>query len=410
MTAGGNTRQETSARDITAGSILPARLVVRRGGDTVDASMQPLPDANGLVQANPPFDFSAHLSGDGHHLMVVPNGFLRPDTDYRVRLSGAYTSNGIPVGDVRLGATGVGSFDDTIGFHTAPSHGPLPLGISRRRVSAFELRRLAVPIPAFLPSVNQIGFDGYDFLVAPVHISPPGPDGEGTLSMWVIAARRLANGTTVPDPGGNFLFPLTGRYKADSVILSAADINLTFSFGTVPLHLLQFRGQLGKDLAFAPGANLYVEVNCPDVPYYGPFLPLFRLCNTDGQLVSSGTFLTERYAARRDAANVRPRGVSVASMQLERPGVASDGSATAALAVARTAKYSPTRHAVAILLTDADTGRPVNLDYKAKTAVSADARGNIAQVRLTIPRGTQLPAHIRAYVMTDVFPLEARDF
>jgi outer membrane protein assembly factor BamB len=410
LTAGGNTRQDPAARDMTPASILPTRLVVRHGGDTVDASIAPLPSANSLVQPSPPFDFSAHLSGDGHDLMVVPNGFLRPDTDYRLRLAGMYSSHGIPIGDVRLGATGVGTFSDTIGFRTSPSRGPLPLAVGRRRVSAFELRRLAVAIPAFLPSVNQIGFDGYDFLAAPVSISPPGPNGEGTLSLWVIAARRLADGTTVPDPSGAFLFPLTGRYRADSVILSASNITLTFSFGTVPLHLLQFRGQLGKSLAFEPGANVYAEANCAEVPYYGPFLPLFRLCNGDGQLISSGTFLTERYAARRDAANVRPSGVSVTSVALERPGIAADGSVTAAIRVRPGVRYSPKQHTLAILLTNADTGQPVGMDYKAGTAVAGDPRGNAGQVRLRIPRGTELPARVRAYVMTDVFPLCSQVF
>jgi hypothetical protein len=31
-------------------------------------------------------------------------------------------------------------------------------------------------------------------------------------------------------------------------------------------------------------------------------------------------------------------------------------------------------------------------------------------VRLRIPRGTELPARVRAYVMTDVFPLRSQVF
>ena len=407
VTAGGNTRQSAVAHDVSAASILPTRLVVRQSGETVDASMAPVPSAESLVTPSPSFPFSAHETGDGHYLMVVPDGFLRPGTDYSLRIAGSDTTNGVPVGDVRLGATGAGTFSDTIRFHTAPSRGPLPLAVSPSRVSAFELRRLAVPIPAFLPSVNQIGFDGYDFLVAPVSISPPGPDGSGTLAAWVISARRRANGTVVPDPRGNFLFALAGRYQRDSIVLSASDVTLTFSFGTAPLHLLQFRGQLSRSLAFRPGANLYVEVNCPEVPYYGPFLPLFRLCNSQGQLIASGTFITRRY---RGTARVRPRGVSVGSVALERPSGGADGSATATLALRRGVSYSAKRHQVGILLTDADTGAPVGLDYRKGTRVSADAHGNAASVRLTIPAGTSLPERVRVHVMADVFPLASRDF
>jgi hypothetical protein len=281
--------------------------------------------------------------------------------------------------------------------------------MSPRRVSAFELSRLAVPLPAFLPSVNQIGFDGYDMLAAPVRISPPGPDGEGTLTAWVIAAKRRADGTLVPDPAGNFLFPLSGRYRQDSVILSADNIELTFSFGPVPLRLLQFRGQLGKDLAFRPGASLYAEVNCPEVPNYGPFLPMFRLCNSDGQLIGSGTFLTRRYGAGREAANVRPAGVSVRSIDLTRPSLTRAGSASAELGVAAGTRYRPRDHTVGLLLTDTATGEPVGLDYRRATRVTADAAGNVTGVRVEIPAGVRLPDRVTAHVMTDVFPLASRD-
>jgi hypothetical protein len=174
------------------------------------------------------------------------------------------------------------------------------------------------------------------------------------------------------------------------------------------VHLLQFRGLLGRNLRFAPGANLYAEVNCPDVPNYGPFLPLFRLCNTDGQLISTGTFLTNRYAGGRAGSDRRPRGVSLRSLVLQRPQSGADGAATATFTVGRRMRYRPRDHALGILLTDADTGRPVNLDYHTLTHVTAGARGNVAQVRLTVPSGTTLPAHVRAYVMTDVFALASR--
>jgi len=37
-------------------------------------------------------------------------------------------------------------------------------------------------------------------------------------------------------------------------------------------------------------------------------------------------------------------------------------------------------------------------------------RGNLVGAHLRIPAGTSMPARVRAYVITDVFPLGRRDF
>ena len=69
-------------------------------------------------------------------------------------------------------------------------HDPLPHGAGaapraaarapgRRRVSAFELSRLAVPLPPIVPSLNQIGFDSYDMVVGALAVSKPDARGRG---------------------------------------------------------------------------------------------------------------------------------------------------------------------------------------------------------------------------------------
>jgi hypothetical protein len=66
------------------------------------------------------------------------------------------------------------------------------------------------------------------------------------------------------------------------------------------------------------------------------------------------------------------------------------------------------RHAAAILLTDADSGAVVSLDYRKAIALRL-RRGAISEVRLNIPAGTALPARIKAFVITDVFALAERE-
>ncbi|HYP48316.1 MAG TPA: hypothetical protein VEQ61_06725, partial [Thermoleophilaceae bacterium] len=361
--------------------------------ETLDAALQPQP----LINASPPFEVSARLSGDGHHVHVLPTGFLRPGTDYRVRIAGGW----------RAGASSTGQADSTLRFRTERSRGPLPLTVTRNRVSALVMSRLAIPLPTLLPSVNQIGFDSYDWIVGTLAKSPPDAGGEGSLLLWVVGSRKDGRGVRAADPRSSFAFPLAGRYKRDSFAVSQRGVPLTFSFGEVPLRRLDLRGQLTRSMSTL-GAGLYGEVFCPEVPVYGGGLELLGLCNRDRILVSTGTFITRAYEGR-GRANVRPQGLSVRGVRLERPSAMQAGAVSATFGLARGARYRARSHVVAVLLTDGATGAPLSLDVKKNTRVSADRRGNLTSVRLRLPAGTQLPQRITAYVVTDAFPLAVRE-
>jgi hypothetical protein len=407
VSSGGNLLQGGYRQALPDSTTLVSRLVVRHAGSTADAQMQPVPNARSLVTPSPPFAFSAALSGDGHYLFVVPDTFLAPSTDYTLKLSGAYTAGGLRVGPQTVGATEAAPFSDTIRFHTAPGGGKLPLGApGRTRTSSFRLTRLAAPLPPFLPSVNQIGFDSYDLIAGTLAKSRPGPGGVGTFLLWLQGGRRGSRGRLVADPRASLAFPIGGTYRANEFILSGRNLELTFSFGDVPLERFDIRGRMGPDRRVRPGAALYAEAICAKVPNYGPALAVAtRLCNQDGKLVASGTYVTLPYGGRADA---RPRGVSVAKLSLVRPSQTSDGSAVATLRRRKGVRYPARSHAVHIVLTDATAGDVVPITYRKLTTVTKDKRGNIVSVRLSIPAGTSMPASVRAYVVADVYPLLAR--
>ncbi|HKP91839.1 MAG TPA: PQQ-binding-like beta-propeller repeat protein [Thermoleophilaceae bacterium] len=406
VTAGGNTVQRGLRGTLDSTSLVVGRLVTRKAGETTYGAMVDVPSAASLVDPEPDFPFAAELSGDGQYLFVRPTGFLRPSTEYRVRLSGAYKTGGVHLVTGAVGATGGGTFDDTVSFRTRPRGGPLPLSVRRNRVSAFNLRRLAIPEPAFVPSVNQIGFDSYDFLVGT--LARTGRT-KGRVLLWVAGAKRTPRGRHVVDPARSFAFPLVGRYRGNELIMSGRDVPLTFSFGDIPVRLLEFRGQFGSGMRMRPGNFLFGEVFCPDVPTYGPLLVAIGLCNRGGKLETSGTYLTGGYRQTgAGAANRRPPGVALGSLTLERPSAGADGRAVARLRLARGARYPARSHVVGVLLVDPATGEPIVLDYRKQTASLRDGRGNLVGARLTIPAGTTLPQRVRAYAITDVFPLASR--
>ena len=207
VTPGGTTVGSRKRLEIPSGTVIATRLIVRKGGLTEDAALQPAGPPEQLVSVKPRFDFTTQLSGDGHYLFIRPSGLLRPNTRYRVRIRGDWRVGSAPSSDT-------GTVDTTLGFRTAQSRGKLPLRVRRKRTTAFSISRLAIPLPPLLPSVNQIGFDSYDMIAGTISRTKARRRRDGRLLLWVIGARRDRHGVLQPDPSGNFQFPARGRLPA----------------------------------------------------------------------------------------------------------------------------------------------------------------------------------------------------
>ncbi len=394
VTAGGSTETEGYPHRLPSATTITARLVVRRDGETVNARMQPESDAASIVSGiDPAFPFSAQLSADGRNLHIVPDGFLDPDTKYRIDLAGDYA----------IAGDGDGSFSDRIGFRTKRRGAVPALGTQADQVGAFNLRRLSLPLPTLLPSVNQIGFDSYDWIVGSLERTKETKH-SGRLLLWVIGSREDRHGTRVADPGSEFAFPLSGRYDGDSIVLDQRGFELLFTFGPVPLEQLAFRGGFGDDLEIDSGASVYGEVNCPEVPNLGGALLVAGLCNDEDKLIASGSYLTSGY---RGPANRRRKGVRLRSIEMQRPTAGTDGSVSVRFELAADAAFGTKRHTADVLLTDGATGAPLSLDYNALTETRS-RDGRIAGLELTLPAGTALPDRIEAWAIGDVFPIGSR--
>ncbi len=116
MSAGGTTLDTAALRGVSPASILNLRLIVRRHGRTVNAAML---DPGRLVRVSPRFAFTVQESGDGHYLYVVPRRLLRAGTTYRIRIAGAYTDNGVRMGNFNPKGPVAGRVRTTIRVSTA---------------------------------------------------------------------------------------------------------------------------------------------------------------------------------------------------------------------------------------------------------------------------------------------------
>jgi hypothetical protein len=289
-------------------------------------------------------------------------------------------------------------------FQAAPTPADAPeLVFAPGEVSAFEWTRVAIPIPTMLPSLNQIGFDAMDWIVGAAHVGTPDATGTRRVVLWATGARRDASGTLAADPTSPLLLPLSGAVRGGDFILAAHDFTLPVTGIPIPFRRFELRGRFAPGLAVEPGASLLAATEVLSIPTFGPYLVLAGLANDlFRELVVSGTFVTRPYAG---AASRRPSGVELESVTWEPPGRGRAGRVTATLRSAPGAGLPEAERRGAILLLDAGRERAVALPYRERLASEADARGELARLRLEIPAGTELPDSLEAIVLVDVFPL-----
>jgi hypothetical protein len=360
---------------ISPAGYMTGRVLLRSGGRTIPARIVP----EGVnVSVTPQVDVNVSFSGDGRYVFVRPSQMLDPNTRYTVSVTGLVTTGGPRLGNVTLGP---GGLEPYVGTFTVQTGGDGKAWDSTTD-PGLSLSRLAVPLPPMLPSVNQIGFDFYDWIGGAVPTR-----GEDTV-VWFVGAKRDAEGEIVADPSARFAFPVHGQQRGGTFEFNASGVNLWFTFGPVPLQRFDLRGTFGPDGQVEPTSQFLAEAVCADIPSYGALMPATGMCDTAGVLTAAGTFLGG--TADSPAVQKVP-GLQVGAVTYDNGVVSADINAPAG--------YTTDNHYVSILLIDAD-GKPVPLDYWANTTIRSEPDGRISGVDVAAPGLSD----ITAIVMTDAFP------
>ncbi|HNO14756.1 MAG TPA: PQQ-binding-like beta-propeller repeat protein, partial [Actinomycetota bacterium] len=149
---------------ISPAGYMTGRVVVRKDGRSVPARLVPAPDVQRLVSVEPAIDVDASVSGDGRYIFVRPLEMLPPSTTYKVTVQGVVTTGGPRLGNVSLGSGELEPFRGTFTVRTGDDGKAWDPKVQADETSGLSLSRLATPLPPMLPSVNQIGFDFYDWI------------------------------------------------------------------------------------------------------------------------------------------------------------------------------------------------------------------------------------------------------
>jgi len=409
VSPGGQAQPQMPAK-LPAATLLCMKLVVREAGRTLPARFHSSPFLKrpGALQVDfdPPVPFRTEVSGDGKYLTIIPEGFLEPGIEYGLSISGSYYQGGINIGNLTLGGRSSGKFKRSFSFVVeTPEQDRLPLHIVENEVSAFEWTRLAVPIPTMLPSLNQIGFDTMDWLIGPVLIGQPDAENSGEVILWAIGAKRSPDGALVADAETDFRLPLSGRYQDDAFILTNRHFKMAITGIPIPFQLFQLRGRMGADGQVLPGATAFAETAVLSIPTFGIPMIIAGLANEIWKkLLAVATYITRPYPTG-GAANQRPPGIHVQAIDFSSPSGGKAGHCTATIRLEDGHAYPVAEHQAAILLVDRQKSEAVELDYHNNLEQLGDELGNLCQIRLTLPKGKQLPEKTSAHVILDVFPI-----
>ncbi|MEZ4267133.1 MAG: PQQ-binding-like beta-propeller repeat protein [Myxococcota bacterium] len=366
-------------------------LYVRESGDTRLA----LIDAAALkVTITPEVDLLVDVSADRRFVSVVPSSGFATDAEGTVTLSvaGDYLVDPEREGLVMKGGSPGGSFSRSFAFKLTDPIAAEPLRVPAAAgdgATAFDLARLAAPLPTILPSYNQIGFDSLHYRIGVV-----AETGAGVLG-WMVGRRfDPASGTVLSDPATRSTFPIRIRDAADGFTTFTSDGGFSLEAMGATLGFDRF-WLAAAHPAVRPDAltaTLSVVADCGGIVFFGPFLRNLGFCSpqTD-QLVAFGAV-----EVRRAAEPLTGPGKRVGDVVFSR-------TAKGILASVTGSQLLRDAHSFGLLVVDDATGLPVPLDYGPDTTTEAASDGTLAAVRVDAGE-VALPAALSVWLLVDAWP------
>ncbi|HUT52205.1 MAG TPA: PQQ-binding-like beta-propeller repeat protein [bacterium] len=427
---------------IHAGQVIMLRPAVVENGRIARTLLDP---ASVKVEASPPFKHRVEVFGDNKTVAVVPDELLDPGRDYSLAVSARYVDKTGGGGTVR-GTAKLQVESANEGSHLIKGSGsPLPLLPLLTESSSFVITHMAFPQPPIIPSLDQIGIA---IMRIPFSIVEADRRRDTFVAWGVQKYGASAGGEEQGIPDSRVLFyALSGKVRDDYFMMESLSCFFEESSFPFPLDRFRFSGRMLADGSVARDASLWAELDPPsmldtirnlsvsseqassgkqswvggalsgggDTGFWdaalvsGPTVAgyishhIWRpwdLYNYQGRFVASGTFRMAALPAG-DAAPLP--GLAVKSLSY-------DPKKREVTGAVISDEKRPGRVALAILLVDMESGKPVAINYNTATRRYLLPDGTRRTI-LTIPKDLQLKkGGTRAYLMVDLFPARKMEF
>lgn len=409
-------------RVIQPGQTLNLRFLLRQGGRVVRAKLDPktlnpmvMPEAKSTGF----FRVRVELQDDGRTLLVIPEELMNAG-DYRIIIRADYAGPASGHAELILVVRSPGKTDGAI----SPAPG-----------SGYRVVHMAVPEPAIIPSLDQIGIMSLNLPWVVLDAS------EADGRFFAYGLQRFGeneDGVPVGVPNDRVLYYAFNGWMRDGAFMLRSGSCLFEATGfPMPLDRVSFTGRLLPGGEVERGSSMMVELKPKGMKQaldaimtssnaeYSARLskavgtPAFNsaflatvptvvgylnnkvwsewgMYNSDHRFIGAGTF---RMKALPEAELARPAGVTLKSFTCDLKKGVVVGSATVA-------PRSGRKVVLGILVVAEKTGVP---DVNLNLALTRTTEGEAQTVTFTAPKGYKLEPGMRAYLMADLHPLAVMD-
>lgn len=239
---------KNNIQDIEPTNIITFRLLIHDDKGLLPAVLKP---KTLKIHSQPQFKHRAVIQSDSITVNIIPNGLLKPDQNYKLQISVSYIN--------RQGQNK--HINNDLEFKAR--NPPQMASILSEENQTFKIVFMAIPQPAIVPSLNQIGFAS---LTIPFSIVESDHENK-TFSAY--AVQKFA-GEGVPQERTS-IYAFSGKVEDDYFSMDCQNCEFEITSFKLPMDLFRISGFLRTDGTVARGGNLLIEKD-----WKGKFVQLMR--------------------------------------------------------------------------------------------------------------------------------------
>jgi outer membrane protein assembly factor BamB len=191
------------------------------------------------IQFEPPITFNSNLQSDKSTVNIVSDDILNPNTDYLCKIFVEYNDE----------HKKILSNSQLLSLKTTASGGVFSIIDVQNNV--LKIHQMAIPQPAILPSLNQIGFASLSIPFKIIYV-------DSNLGRFIALGIQKFGGEGAAMNRVS-LYAFSGKYNNDYFIMESKNCLFEITAFNIPIRIFRIAGRLLPTGSVAPNASLLIE-------------------------------------------------------------------------------------------------------------------------------------------------------